>query len=219
MPTDVDGVFTSQEARAYWDSRHATAGSLQSGGHIRQSDAEAALLYAVRIARVADALGLTASVGYPVRLLDAGCGKGHFSRALAQFGFLVDGVDFSPSAVAYACERAGARESYAVRDLGAWAPPYLYDAVLSVDVLYHVMDDAEWERIVRNLAGLTRLGGRLLLVDHRADTDHTWSRYQRTRSVERYREVLASCGVDLRGHLPNGFPHDPSGIHCGVRVR
>lgn len=219
MRSEVPDVFSADEARAYWDERHATAGSLQSGGHIRHSDAEAALLYAVRIARVAEALGQRVSPAHPLHLLDAGCGKGHFAKALAGFGFLVDGIDFSPSAIEYAAANAGPRESYAVSDLAAWTTPYLYDAVVSVDVLYHVMDDGTWEAIVRNLASLTRLGGRVLLVDHQAEEDRTWSRYQRTRSVQRYRSLLESCGVELRGFIPNGFPHDPSGIHVGVRVR
>ena len=86
MRSEVPDVFSADEARAYWDERHATAGSLQSGGHIRHSDAEAALLYAVRIARVAEALGQRVSPAHPLHLLDAGCGKGHFAKALAGFG-------------------------------------------------------------------------------------------------------------------------------------
>ena len=113
---------------------------------------------------------------------------------------------------------AGPRQSFHVSALTDWSPPHLYDAVVCIDVLYHLMDDAEWEASVRHLASLVRLGGRLGLVDHDRDEDRVWRDYQKTRASGRYREVLESCGLEVVGFVRNDFQNDPSGMHMAVRV-
>ena len=154
------------------------------------------------------------------RLLDAGCGKGHFSRALAGYGHRVDGIDASPAAVALCQESGGSRESYAVSTLASWRPAYLYDAAICVDVLFHLMDDADWLDSVRNLASLVRLGGSLVLADHDSDEDRVWSAYHKTRARSRYNEVLAEAGFEVAafildqadlppGHCARGGGHGP----------
>ena len=104
----------------------------------------------------------------------------------------------------------------ALRD---WRPAHLYDVVVSIDVLYHLMDDDEWEASVRHLASLVRLGGRIGLVDHEADEDHVWSIYQKTRASGRYAAVLEACGMQVERFVRNDFRADPSGMHIAVRVR
>lgn len=210
--------FSAREARAYWDRRHAEADDLASGGHISLSRAENAMLYAVRVARLLEVLGTRSEPASPLRVLDAGCGRGHFSRAMASFGHRVDGIDTSEVAIAACRSEASPSESYAVSALRDWSPPVLYDVVVSIDVLYHLMDDDEWEESVRHLASLVRLGGRLGLVDHEADVDRTWSHYQRTRAAGRYRAVLEDCGMRVDRFVPNDFRSDPSGMHVAVRV-
>ena len=215
-----DGVspYTSAESRVYWDRRHATAAELGSGGHISMGESENAMLYAVRVARLLEVLGTQAEPQSPLRVLDAGCGKGHFSRAIASFGHRVDGIDTSEVAIAVCRDRAGPAESYAVSALRDWTVPHLYDVVVSIDVLYHLMDDEEWETSVRHLASLVRLGGRIGLVDHEADRDHVWSTYQKTRAAGRYRAVLESCGMRMERFVRNDFRADPSGMHVATRV-
>ena len=87
--------FTADEARAYWDSRHAEQDDLASGGHISLARSENAMLYAVRVARMLEVLGTQSDASAPLRVLDAGCGRGHFARAIASFGHRVDGIDTS----------------------------------------------------------------------------------------------------------------------------
>src|SRR4029078_7360451 len=115
---------------------------------------------ALRLGRLIDIVGDHGFATAPLRVLDAGCGKGYFARALATFGHDVDGIDTSADAIEECERRRVGRERYAVSPLDAWHPPRLYDVVLSVDVLFHIMDDAVWERSVRNLAPLTPVGGR-----------------------------------------------------------
>ncbi len=210
--------LSAAQSRAYWDQRHASTGALSSGGNISWDEPTNAMLYAVRAARLVEALGPGTDPHAPRRVLDAGCGKGYYTRLLAGFGHRVDGIDTSVHAISHCRSLAGPRQSFHVCALSDWSPSYLYDAVVCIDVLYHLMDDAEWEASVRHLASLVRLGGRLGLVDHDRDEDKVWRDYQKTRASSRYGDVLESCGFELLGFVRNDFQNDPSGMHMAVRV-
>jgi 2-polyprenyl-3-methyl-5-hydroxy-6-metoxy-1,4-benzoquinol methylase len=170
------------------------------------------IFYAIRLGRLLDLVGDASESAAPLRVLDAGCGKGWFARSMVKFGHRVDGIDISEVAIAECRAQATGRDDYFVCDLAAWHPPYLYDIVYSVDVLFHVMDDAAWESAVRNLASLVRLSGRMILSDHGCDTDRTWSSYQRTRGLPRYREQLGPLGFGAGRFVPYGFRNTPVGF-------
>lgn len=218
MVTDASSLFTREEARSYWNRRHQELDSLRSGGNTSYDFATNAMLYAVRAGRLVEVLGGFSDPDAPLRVLDAGCGKGHFSRVLAEFGHRVDGIDTSPSAVVECRRRGGPGQSFALASLTTWSPPHLYDVVVCIDVLYHLTEDDEWEASVRHLASLVRFGGRIGLVDHDTDEDRVWNRYQKTRARSSYRRLLEDCGFEVTGFVPNNFRDDPSGMHVAVRV-
>ncbi|WP_172860754.1 class I SAM-dependent methyltransferase [Jiangella alkaliphila] len=116
------------------------------------------IFYAMRLGRLLDLVGDVSESRAPLRVLDAGCGKGWFARAMARFGHRVDGIDISQAAIEECRAQAADQDEYAVSALADWHPPYMYDVVYSVDVLFHVMDDDAWADSVRNLASLVRLG-------------------------------------------------------------
>ena len=99
------------------------------------------------------------------RVLDAGCGSGRVTELLAER--LPDGhviaLDGSPSMVEAArrrLERFGHRIEYVVADLGAPLPiEGDVDAILSTATFHWVPDH---EALFRNLAAVTRPGGRLV---------------------------------------------------------
>lgn len=214
----VDKTLALPEAIDFWDKRHQAQGELLSGGDLSFDHAGNEIFYALRIGRLIDLIGDASSVNAPKRILDAGCGKGVFSRAMASFGHQVDGIDSSEHAIELCTERAGSKEHYAVSTLDAWHPAYLYDVVYSVDVLFHIMDDSVWEDSVRNLATLVTWGGLLLLADHGGAEDHLWSKYQRTRASQRYDEVLTRYGFHREGFQVYGFRGTPAGFHIFTKV-
>ena len=130
------------------------------GGDFSSDHATNEILYALRLGRLINIVGDVSSVEAPMRILDAGCGKGFFARAMARFGHRVDGIDTSPHAIDECRRGRAADDAYAVSSLSGWAPSYLYDVVYSIDVLFHIMDDAVWESSVRNLVSLVRMGGK-----------------------------------------------------------
>jgi SAM-dependent methyltransferase len=102
--------------------------------------------------------------GPPARVADLGCGTGTLSVLLADEGYAVDGVDFSPEMVDAAREKAAGRAgvTFAVGDAGA--PPFergAYDAVLCRHVLWALDQAAALDCWV----GLLGVPGRLVLVE------------------------------------------------------
>ncbi len=210
--------MNSDETTAYWNERHRQFSPLSSGGVVGIDAAANEILYAMRLGRLLDLVGDASEVRAPLRVLDAGCGKGWFARAMARFGHRVDGIDVSEAAIEECRAQAGGRDDYAVCALSDWRPPYLYDIVYSVDVLFHVMDDDAWAESVRNLASLVRLGGRLILSDHGNEYDRTWSTYQQTRGLPRYRALVQPLGYGSDHFVSYGFRNTPVGFLVFDRV-
>lgn len=104
----------------------------------------------------------------PARVADLGAGTGTLSVLLADDGYAVDGVDFSPAMVRLAREKvaghpAADRVSFVEAD--AAAPPLTagaYDVVLCRHVLWALPDQVE---VLLRWAGLLAPGGRLVLVE------------------------------------------------------
>jgi 2-polyprenyl-3-methyl-5-hydroxy-6-metoxy-1,4-benzoquinol methylase len=214
----ADQRLAQPDVLTYWDSRHKAKGDLQSGGDLGYDHPNNEIFYAMRVGRLIDAVGDIGEPLGPVRVLDAGCGKGYFARAMGRFGHVVDGIDASPQAIGQCRDQGGPLENYAVSQLDQWAPPYLYDVVYCIDVLFHVTEDSLWERSVRNLASLVRTGGRIALVDHETDADRLWGNYMITRAASRYVGLLTQLGFDYEQFIPYRFRTSPAGFHVATRT-
>jgi len=99
----------------------------------------------------------------PARVADLGCGTGTLALLLAEEGYAVEGVDFSPEMVRRAHDKAGHVATFVEGD--AAEPPLAvasYDVVLSRHVLWAMPSPAAaLERWIALLAP----AGRLLLVE------------------------------------------------------
>jgi SAM-dependent methyltransferase len=103
----------------------------------------------------------------PARVADLGCGTGTLSLLLADEGYAVDGVDFSPAMVDRAVAKAGDRSDVRFVVGDASVPPLdaaSYDVVLCRHVLWALPDPAA---ALRRWIGLLAPGGRLVLVEGR----------------------------------------------------
>lgn len=99
----------------------------------------------------------------PARVADLGCGTGTLALLLAEEGYVVDGLDFSPAMIRRARDKAGHVATFFEGD--AAEPPLeaaSYEVVLSRHVLWAMPSPAAaLDRWIRLLAP----GGRLLLVE------------------------------------------------------
>lgn len=105
----------------------------------------------------------------PARVADLGCGTGTLALLLAQEGYDVVALDFSPAMVALARTKT-AGTSVTVVEGDAAAPPLeaaAYDAVLSRHVLWAMPSPVT---ALERWVALLRPGGRLALVEGRWST-------------------------------------------------
>jgi SAM-dependent methyltransferase len=141
---------------------------------------------------------------------DIGSGTGYFAARLARFvpKGRVYGVDTEPDMVKYLAERAS-REGLAnlVSIAGRPADPRLpakVDLVLMVNVFHHI---GEREEYFRRLRGSLRAGGRIAIVDFRADSETGPPKRSRV-SPERVRAEMGKAGyavVKEHAFLPSQY--------------
>jgi len=120
------------------------------------------------------------------QVLDAACGSGGHALWLARQGYFVAGADVSPVMIALAQQKAaaaGLNVPFAVSDLANLQPANLepstaYDAVLCLgNSLPHLLTQAELVAALREMAGVLRPGGVLVLQN--LNYDLRWQKQPR----------------------------------------
>ncbi len=204
-------MLTTSQSSAFWEQRHADWGDFVSGGDWGMSEADNTAFYFHRLGHLLQIIGPSSDPHAPLDVLDAGCGKGFFSERLAECGHRVVGFDPSATALAHVPKPRLARYRRSAIERFAW--DHFFDVVIAVDVLFHILDEAEWERSVRQLASLTRLTGLLVITDHTEDTTMQLGTYIVQRSPQRYSSVLSAFGFALADRIPYAFRGNPNAFH------
>lgn len=97
------------------------------------------------------------------RVLEIGCGPGHYTEALLQRGARVDSFDVNPAFVAITGARVGERANVFVHDAAApwsFAPAATYDRVLAALVLDYLDD---WSSLLAECRRVLRPGGAVVV--------------------------------------------------------
>ncbi len=152
MPEDN---YNLGEERRYWDKEALTFD--------READ------HGLRDPAVRSAwrdLLLNALPPAPAAVLDMGCGTGSLSILLAEAGYTVTGLDFSPAMVVQAKYKAGDAGLEIAFQLGDAADPAIinerFDAIVDRHLLWALPDPA---LALQRWAGLLRPQGRMLLIE------------------------------------------------------
>ena len=158
----------------------------------------------------------------PRRVLDIGSGAGHwidFYRG--RYGAEVAGVELAASAAARLAEKYAGDPGVSIHvgDVGAadFASAGGFDLINAIGVMFHIVEDARWERAIANLARQLAPGG-LLLVSGQFGwltqnvLFHREGAYQRPvaerkyvhkriRSLRRWRRAAAAAGLRIDRRL------------------
>lgn len=127
------------------------------------------------VARLIDVLGLPAGA----RILDVPCGQGRHAHLLAEAGFDVDGLDYSPTLLAKARGRGtSSRLRYRRGDMRALPAAWTgrFDAVVNLFTSFGFFEQpADDRRVLAELSRVLSPGG--VLVWHGADRDGVMARF------------------------------------------
>lgn len=175
---------------AYWESRYAQGGNSGVGSYALFAEFKAEVLNA-----------FVARQGV-VQVMEFGCGDGN-QLSLARYPQYL-GFDISHSAVAACCKKFAADSSKRFRHVSEYQAETA-DLVLSLDVIYHLVEDEVFERYMRQLFS----------ASHRFVIIYSSNFAQAPGSAEphvKHREFLAwvranEPGWRLLEHIPNRYPY------------
>lgn len=127
------------DSAAYWEERYATGGNSGNGSYGPQAEYKAEFLNRfVREHQIET-------------VIEFGCGDGN-QLSLAEYPFYL-GIDVSPTAIEM-CQRhlhiAGQRV-FLCRPDSTTPLPFVADLALSLDVIYHLVEDDVYEAYMRDL--------------------------------------------------------------------
>jgi 2-polyprenyl-3-methyl-5-hydroxy-6-metoxy-1,4-benzoquinol methylase len=191
-------------AHRFWESRHVEfKGDHRNVGNRGLTSEQNLVLIASKAALVSHRLGVL-GIKPPARVLDAGCGAGVFTSMLAPVGYDLFGSDVSPTAIETA-KQTGCGE-FAVSSLVDVGFPHKFDAVLCLDVLFHLVDDLEWAASVRALFGATLPGGVFVIIEHFPGEGAAQAAHCRWRTVDDYKAALPQADwVEISNFR---YPHE-----------
>ena len=158
------------------------------------------------------------------RALDVGVGWGFWLGTWHATGFSqVDAVDFVEESITRVRALAPPQDDLRVADItapGVFADRAPYDLVSCMNVLLHVVDDAQFRVALTNVASAVGPGGLLLLADPAAvgpTVPVTGPVTSKIRPLADYRDPLADAGLQLVAMRPAlSITGDPVEIRTGV---
>jgi SAM-dependent methyltransferase len=192
----------SFDPRGFWEKSLSDNFDLRGTGHPGLSDAYNERCYRLR-GIVLDQLLSKHRVPVAAReVLDAGCGSGFFVDHFRNLGAHVTGVDLTEVAVRKLSERFP-DSRFEIGDLATWRPSRTYDVVSCFDVLFHIVDDAAWERAMTNLADAVAPGGYFVFTEDFVDRAHDpQATHNRSRGRAAYETALIARGLAILDERP-----------------
>jgi SAM-dependent methyltransferase len=189
----------------YWEEMHRSNVGFAAVGFGVLGTPFNTWMYRVRRRVLRRALRRAAIRADGASVLDVGTGTGFYVREWQRLrAGTVTGVDVSAAAVERLREEIP-EATFLEADISDPSADALrddYDIVSAFDVLFHIVDDARFDRAIEHLGRLTRRGGHLLLSENflRGATVRTDHQVSRTRAeIDR---ALSGAGFEAIVRLP-----------------
>jgi SAM-dependent methyltransferase len=201
----------------YWEERLGRDFSLGGVGHVGLGRAFNEWAYRARRVAVRRTLlrhGIRANRS---EVLEVGFGTGYFVELWLELGAQsVVGLDITHRAVEALSARFP-RQRFFRQDIAASDCPRFgaFDIVTAFDVLFHLLDEAAFQRAIANLCRQLKPGGYLLVTDIFSSSSALKGPTQHSRPLPVYRELLGAQDVRVALVRPIFFtmssPVDVSG--------
>lgn len=204
------------KVRDYWESRLKADYSLQGVGYKRLGKQYNKWMYRLRahvFQRVARGLDVDWS---SARVLDVGSGTGFYVDQWHRLGVpKVVGLDITEKAVGELRQRFTGDQFYQVDIGGKDVPspvsrlttpgglaPGGFDAISAMDVLFHIVDDYQYQQAFRNIASLLKPGGWFIWSDNflRHGTERV--AHQVSRSLAESEAAVRAAGLEIVDRRP-----------------
>jgi SAM-dependent methyltransferase len=143
------------------------------------------------------------------RLLELGFGTGFYLDLWTELGVgHVSGFDITEIAVNAARERYNKQWSFQKADIGAPLPlgdsAGKCDLATAFDVLFHLVEDQNWNGALDNIAAAVKPGGHAIIFDKYQSVENAISHVRR-RTLDAYREALTKRGFEIVAVRPIFF--------------
>ena len=200
----AQGTAPPYDAATYWAARLDGAGGLEAVGWLGLGEAYNRWLYRRR----ADVFGEMAHFyGWdrrPPSVLELGPGTGFYVRLWFRLGVHdLTGIDIAAPAVARLRRRFPAYQ-FLTGDIGRplAVPSAAFDVVTAFDVLFHIVDEAAFDRALANIARALRPGGVALISDLFPRSSAIRLPHQVSRTEATYSVRLAAHGLAVEQRRP-----------------
>lgn len=199
---EQDGLRPVYQNNRYWTERLEREFTLAGVGRAGVGLAFNTWAYAVRRRVLLHTLAEHKIAVNDARLLELGFGTGFYVDLWREQSVQhVTGFDVTEIAVNAARERfAQSGWRFEQADIGAPLP--LQDAqgrcdiATAFDVLFHLVEDGNWNSALDNLAGAVRPGGHVLIFDKYQPVENKIG-HMRRRTLEAYNETLEKRGFEI----------------------
>jgi SAM-dependent methyltransferase len=197
---------TGFDPQAYWSDRLDRTYTLGGVGWLGLGEAFNEWMYRVRrrvfLRTARDVLGDSLADAH---VLDVGSGTGFYVERWHELDAVeVSGADLTDVAVQRLRERFPGDE-FTRFDLTAepdGLPANHYDAISAMDVLFHIVDDAGYERAVVNVHSLLRPGGSLIFSENLIHDEWIRSEHQVVRDIDWTLALLDRAGFEVVRRRP-----------------
>jgi SAM-dependent methyltransferase len=190
--------------RDYWEDRLTREPNLRGTGHRAFSLDYNEILYQAQMDCLELVLAKHQVKMKGKRVLDVGSGTGFYVRFFKEAGAgQVVGIDITEASVEY-LQRTFPNCNFHICDIGSKRIPVAgpFDVISTISVLYHLVDDARFERAIAHLGHLLSPDGYLLITDTFAHPLLPSASHARFRTLEVYRELLLQHRLRIVDVLP-----------------
>lgn len=192
--------------QSYWEDRLTQDMSLRGVGDIRLGHAYNQWLYRVRRSIFRRSIATLPIPFAEADVLDIGAGTGFYIERWHECGArAITGVDITQSVVDALAGRYPNLTVYRL-DIGdadtAPLPPGHFAAISAFDVLYHIVDDEQYVRALRNIHRLLKPGGYFIFSDNFVHTDAVRTTHQVSRPLRQIEGLLAETGFEIVDRFP-----------------